>query len=1320
MLEPNMKSPMKRAANLRYIAEGAHKVPEKRRGQDLQYEHMEPTQYKIIEMFNELINNGELREDFWDTYNVAIIPKKMDTVLIKNGLQNLMPFDHKSGKPSWLRYYNIYTFGNEGMVAIKDIFTGEVIGEGFVKANNMVLKGDLSKQDLQEIAKIRRIQKDQIRFSKTGEGQGASIFDFDDTLARTKSGVRGTVPNKDNKPKPKRKVIFLAGGAGSGKSNVVKKLGLEKQGFKIVNQDISLEWLKKNHGLPTDMRDLNKEQRSILGKLGHQARGIAKRKMMKFQGQGDGIIVDGTGASLKQMKKLVDEFEAKGYDVSMIFVGTSLDVALERNRARKERSLLDIIVRKNHEAVMGNKEAFKEMFGDTFMEVNTDNIGLDSPMPDKLVKQVNKFTTSYEKFRLDAMEFAEQGASILAAGGKFDFSEFEKVNEGEPGPFLQKAIERAKKFGTDDIFVLTARPAESAKHIQEFLKSQGLDLPIGNIVGLGDSTGKAKANWVLGKLEEGYNDIYFVDDAFENVKAVKDVLNKADVKSDVVQAKIKFSKTGSDDFNTMLDRNKGIPRNKIFSDAEVKAMRKRGIGKWDYFIPPSAEDFKGLIYYFLGKGKQGDADLAWFKKHLLLPFARGIRAWNTYKQKMSDEYSELKKKFPKVRKLLRNKVPGTNLTVDHAVRVYLWHKNGMEIPGISAKELDTLIDYVENNDELLGFANALSVITRLPQGYTTPNINWALGNIATDLRNIVTEIGRKEFLSEWIDNKNIIFTKENLNKIEAIYGVWFREALENVLYRMETGTNRTVGQDRIVNSFLDWISGAVGAIMFVNTRSALLQSISLVNFINWKDNNIFKAAAAFANQKQFWKDFIFIMNSPMLKQRRAGLQIDIHYNELTKAFAERGGSAQGVLNYLLELGFTPTRIMDSFAIAFGGASFYRNRVKAYIKQGMTEKQAKEKAWLDFQEIAEETQQSSREDLISQQQASVLGRIILPFQNVTMQMTRLMKKGLSDLIHGRGDFKTNVSKVIYYGVVQNIIFGALQSALAFIMWGDDEEEIKKRELRVLNGALDTILRGTGIYGAIASTIKNTLIQYNKQRKKPYGQKDWSAITQEIINISPPMGSKLRLIRNAIKTTEYNQGVGEKLKYRIENPTYHSIAAVIEASTNLPVARTLNKANNLEEAITGNHDLWQRVTLFGGWSRWDVGVKDEELEAARKEVKAERKAEKDAKRKEKREQEKIEKQKEKAAKEKAEKERKEKEGIKQVRCNGIKSNGQRCSIMVETKSKTAKCVYHRAYNEKEGSDIDGDGVKEFRCTAITGSGKRCKNRTENKNKKCYAHQ
>ena len=78
---------------------------------------------------------------------------------------------------------------------------------------------------------MKNIDKALANARKKQEKQGMSTWDFDDTLARTKSGVRYTLPNPSGKPAPGRKVIFLAGGAGSGKSNVVKKLGLQKQGF---------------------------------------------------------------------------------------------------------------------------------------------------------------------------------------------------------------------------------------------------------------------------------------------------------------------------------------------------------------------------------------------------------------------------------------------------------------------------------------------------------------------------------------------------------------------------------------------------------------------------------------------------------------------------------------------------------------------------------------------------------------------------------------------------------------------------------------------------------------------------------------------------------------------------------------------------------------------------------------------------------------------------------------------------------------------------------------------------------------------------------
>jgi predicted DNA-binding protein len=52
----------------------------------------------------------------------------------------------------------------------------------------------------------------------------------------------------------------------------------------------------------------------------------------------------------------------------------------------------------------------------------------------------------------------------------------------------------------------------------------GINIPLENITGLGNSTGKAKADWLVGKAAEGYNDFYFADDAMQNVKAVRDAL----------------------------------------------------------------------------------------------------------------------------------------------------------------------------------------------------------------------------------------------------------------------------------------------------------------------------------------------------------------------------------------------------------------------------------------------------------------------------------------------------------------------------------------------------------------------------------------------------------------------------------------------------------------------------------------------------------------------------------------------------------------------------------------------------------------------------
>ena len=123
---------------------------------------------------------------------------------------------------------------------------------------------------------------------------------------------------------------------------------------------------------------------------------------------------------------------------------------------------------------------------------------------------------------------------------------------------------------------------------------------------------------------------------------------------------------------------------------------------------------------------------------------------------------------------------------------------------------------------------------------------------------------RSKYLQEWQNNVDQIYSKQNLNKLEAIYGTKYREALENILTRMKSGKNRLTGGNRLSNQMLDYVNGSNAAIMFFNVRSAALQMISNINYVNWSFNNPLKAGAAVANQPQYWKDVVKLLNSDYL------------------------------------------------------------------------------------------------------------------------------------------------------------------------------------------------------------------------------------------------------------------------------------------------------------------------------------------------------------------------------------------------------------------------------------------------------------------------
>ena len=151
------------------------------------------------------------------------------------------------------------------------------------------------------------------------------VFDFDDTLAQTDSRVIYNKPNTTGKPATKLKAVLMAGSPGGGKSSIVEGLGLEKQGYKIVNQDVFLEWAKNLVGLPESEIDYDAVQKSVRASMGALAKKVAEKDLEDFTNAGDGVVVDGTGASLKATKAKIKALQDKGYEVSMVYVNTSKD-----------------------------------------------------------------------------------------------------------------------------------------------------------------------------------------------------------------------------------------------------------------------------------------------------------------------------------------------------------------------------------------------------------------------------------------------------------------------------------------------------------------------------------------------------------------------------------------------------------------------------------------------------------------------------------------------------------------------------------------------------------------------------------------------------------------------------------------------------------------------------------------------------------------------------------------------------------------------------------------------------------------------------------
>ena len=786
-----------------------------------------------------------------------------------------------------------------------------------------------------------------------------------------------------------------------------------------------------------------------------------------------------------------------------------------------------------------------------------------------IVKNIINNKSDYQGAKKQNLEMLPTGLEYSKASKKTKTNQ-DIVNE--LGVF-DKALNEGRKLDT---------PVKKFEVKQETLNELGLSTP------------QQIAIYVAEQAAKGFNDFTFDKTSLSRSKAVKEVLSQLDVKSKAQKAKFSKTKTFDTIVNQMIEDSSGIESYKKFSAAKARTVG-RDKGRFDWLtMASSAEDFKGLLYRLLGNGKKGEAQYEFLKTNLIDPYNRAEDSIIQAKISAANDFMALKEQFPDLPKTLETETGVGKFTYQHALRTYIWTQQGMSIPGLSKTDVKKLNKFITDDAKLQAFADQLISIQK-GKPYPKPGKEWLGGNLTTDIIGGINKVNRKEYQQEWQENVDIIFSPENLNKMEAAYGTRWRKALENSLARMKAGTNR-LGYTDSSSAVLDWVNNSVGAVMFLNTRSALLQTISAVNFLNWGDNNIIKAGAAFANQKQYWADFMTLINSDYLVQRRNGLKINVSESEIADAVKDSQNKPKAAIAFLLSKGFVFTRYADSFAIATGGSTFYRNRIKKYLKEGMDQKLAEQKAFEDFKDIAEESQQSSDPSKISMQQASGAGRVILNWANTPMQYVRIQKRALQDLIAGRGDAKVHISRIAYYGVIQNLIFNALQQALFAIGFGDDEEDEEKsaakkkqdnkRIARVANGMIDSQLKGLGIAGMIMLSAKNTLMKIYEESGK--NRPEYEKASIEALSFSPAISSKYRKFVGGLKSFSWNMKEIKEKGFSLDNPAYLAGAQIITAFTNLPIDRVMKKANNIRGIVSEQSQMWQKVAMALGYSSYDVGL------------------------------------------------------------------------------------------------------------------------------------
>jgi hypothetical protein len=400
----------------------------------------------------------------------------------------------------------------------------------------------------------------------------------------------------------------------------------------------------------------------------------------------------------------------------------------------------------------------------------------------------------------------------------------------------------------------------------------------------------------------------------------------------------------------------------------------------------------------------------------------------------------------------------------------------------------------------------------------------------------------EDFHAMFSDGSQVMMT------LKKKYGSQFTNAIRSSTTNMITGKNGemqssgTGMKDVTKMGAYAWVARASADVMNFNLRSAVFQGISVTNFVHdafTKQGLGVEYIKAIANQKQLKIDVKEIMESGHFWDR-INNSMDPVMKDLTE-IRDKSRVMEAV-DKIYEYGYTPTKYMDMATVVIGGTPLYSALKKKYFEEfsktmpdNEAKAKAKEKAMTDFWYNANETQQSSLQAFRSWSQNNPIARTFVAFGSVSALYTRATIRAVSDVKNKRISLSEGAMRVLYYGVIQNLMFLPLQQGILFASSGlmamaggsDDEKDKKEAQTqsgKIFNGILNSTLRGLGAYGALLAMAKDIgidvlMMQASKSEKesvkKAYDnlkhmsktyRRSKDMLIQEVFKSNPPLAIK----------------------------------------------------------------------------------------------------------------------------------------------------------------------------------------------------------------------